>query len=49
MSKKVTSEDINDATQKRFFPDLPEKSQKLSRRQILPVLWKKIKDMIKKL
>lgn len=40
---KVTSDIINDATQTRFFPE------KLSRRNILPFLWKKIKDMIKRL
>jgi len=27
MSKKVTSKDINDPTQKRFFPDLPDNKQ----------------------
>ena len=27
MKKPVTSKDINDATQKRFFPDLPEKER----------------------
>jgi len=48
---KVTSDIINDATQTRFFPSGPDQPevQKLSRRNILPFLWKKIKDMIKRL
>ena len=36
MKKKITSKDINDATQKRFFPDLPEKE--LSRIRYTPPL-----------